>query len=137
MQLVRLDDWQARLVAVVNERRLLPYAYGTNDCACFARLCVEATTGMVLLPGVDPPKGWLAAAKFMIARGWHTPEDMATELLGPPRDVAETGPGDLVSYEDIGELHLAVRVGDVAVAPVDVGLKVISPEQWRHGWKVG
>ena len=137
MQLVRLDDWRARLAAVVNERRLLPYAYGTNDCACFARICVEATTGTVLLPGVDMPKGWLAAAKFMIARGWKTPEDMAAEFLGPSLEVGETEPGDLVSYEDIGELHLAVRVGDVAVAPVDIGLKVIPPGQWRRGWKVG
>lgn len=137
MQLVRLDGWQGRLGAVANERRSMPYRYGTTDCWCFARAAVEAVTGTTLLPDVEPPKGWLAAAKVMITRGWESVEDLMTETLGPPIDPKSSQPGDILSYEDVGELHLAVRVGDVALAPVDIGLKVIPPEKWRRGWKVG
>lgn len=135
--LTRLINWQERLIDAVNARRRVPYRYGTNDCARFAQICIEAVTGTVLLPDVERPQGWLAAAKFMIARGWTTPEDMATELIGHSCDLADVGPGDIVSYEHLGELHLAVRVGDAALAPVDAGLKAIPPGQWRRGWKVG
>lgn len=138
-RLERRADWLERLAAVVNERRKMPYRYGTNDCGVFSRLCVEAMTGTTLLPGVDLPIGWLAAARFLISRGWSGVDDMATALLGPPvDDLSEIGPGDIVAYEACGETHLAVRVGDAALAPEgEIGLKVIAAEKWRRGWKVG
>lgn len=135
--MARLPDWEPRLIALVNERRRLPYRYGTNDCAVFAQLAVEAVTGTVLLPGVERPTGMISAAKFMIARGWDDVEQMATELLGPPTDGASRR-GDIVSYEAVGELHLAVRVGDGALSPVgDIGLMAIEPARWRRAWRVG
>jgi hypothetical protein len=136
-QLVRLPDWQPRLAALANERRATPYAYGENDCWLFVRMAVEATTGTLLFPEMTPYSGWIAAARVMISRGWETMEDMATELLGSPVGPETSRPGDIVSYEAAGDLHLAVRIGDMAIAPTLRGTHLVEPSEWRRCWKVG
>lgn len=136
--LSRRDDGNQRLIALVNERRLMPYAYGRNDCWCFARAAVEAATGETLLPDLEPPKSWLAAARVMIANGWESVEDLMTETLGPPMaDPKESRPGDIVSFEMLGDLHLAVRVGETALTPGRDGLNSIGRDAWRNAWRVG
>jgi hypothetical protein len=136
-QLVRLPDWQPRLVALVNERRLVPYAYGENDCWHFARAGIEAMTGTLLFPEMTPYRGWVGAAKMLIANGWETVEDGVTALLGPPIDPNESRPGDVVSYEAVGDRHLAMRVGDAALTPSLEGLTVIERARWCRAWSVG
>src|SRR5262249_49466530 len=118
------------------EKAAVPYRYGINDCATFACAACAAVTG-VTPEGLDRPPGMLAAAKLMIARGWESIEDAAIGLLGPPVDVALSRPGDLVSYAEAAEIHLAVRVDDTAVSPADRGLKLVDRPAWRHAWKVG
>ena len=136
--MTRLPDWQARLSSLANARRNVPYQYGMTDCWCFARAAVEATTGVVLLPGVESPKGWLAAAKAMMSRGWSDVEEMMTALLGEPlEDPLAARAGDIVSYEFGGEHHLAVSFGDEALSPQQVGLQVIRRASWRRAWRVG
>lgn len=136
--LQRRPDWQERLAQVVNERRSLPYVYGSTDCFCFMRAAVEAVTGVLLLPDLELPRTWMAAAKTMLAHGWESIPDMGTALLGPAlADPFATGPGDVVCYEQAGDLHLAVRVGDAALAPAAEGLMVVERGRWRLGWKVG
>ncbi len=139
MELTRLLDWEARLARLVRERRNVPYAYGTNDCATFAQDAVFAVTGIVLLPGVERPRGFLAAARFMISRGWENVEEMTTDILGETSsdDPLRSRRGDIVSFEKGGEKHLAVRVGSEAVSPLDRGLGVIGSRHWARSWKVG
>lgn len=133
----RLPDWEPRLVALANGWRTRPYVYGVSDCACFAQAAVEAVTGVLLLEGIEKPRGMMGAARFMISRGWESVEDMAEELLGTPVDPAATRRGDIVSFVGDGESHLAVRIGDVALSPSASGLAVIVPRCWHLGWKVG
>lgn len=132
-----MPDWERRLAAVVNANRATPYAYGSFDCAVFARMAVKAVTGVELLAGIDLPKGWIGAAKFMIARGWGDVEAMTEELLGASVAPDMSRRGDIVSYSDGGELHLAVRVGDDAVAASPAGLVVVPRPHWRRAWLVG
>jgi hypothetical protein len=134
---VRLPDWQSRLADCLNARAAEPYRYGTNDCACLARAAVEAVTGVDVAPGMEMPKGWISAAKVMIAHGWNSVEDMATELLGEPVDPSESRPGDIVSFEECGELHLAARVGDVAITPSQRGTDIVDRAAWLRAWKIG
>lgn len=136
-ELTRRPDWERRLAAVVNGNRDRPYGYGVFDCAIFARMAVEAVTGVELLAGIDPPKGWLGAAKFMIARGWDDVEAMATELIGAPCEAHLSRRGDLVSFREGGELHLAVRVGGEALTPSSLGLRTVGPSHWCRAWKIG
>ncbi len=135
--LIRLDGWEARLAGAANQRRSLPYRYGTNDCCSFARACIEAVTGTVLLPEIEAPRGWLAVARVMIARGWESVEDLMGEVIGPAIAPDLSRPGDIVSYEQGGEFHLAVRIGDAALTPSMTGLTVIDSSLWRHAWNVG
>lgn len=135
-QLVRLDDWQARLGRHANSWRAVEYAYGLADCTRFAHGAVEAVTGVDILPGMVWPTGWMGAARFMIAKGWDSVEAPISELL-PAMEVAETRAGDIVSYQAGGELHLAVRVGDTALAPAAKGLMTVGRGQWARAWKVG
>lgn len=136
-ELRRLDNWEERLIELVRDRRLVRYAYGTNDCATFVHDAVETMTGVSLYPG-PRPQGWVAAAKFLIGNGWEDVEQMATALLGPPMvDPAQSGRGDVVSFEDGGEFHLAIRVGDHAMTPTPIGLVVVEKQRWRLAWRVG
>lgn len=135
--LERRPDWRERLAAVANERRALPYRYGTNDCASFARAAIEAMTGTLLLPEVEPPTGWISAAKILIDRGWTNIEEMMTSLVGDPRELALSRPGDVVSFELVGEYHLAVRVGDTALSPGMRELVEIDRRLWRRAWLIG
>lgn len=100
-------------------------------------MAVAAVTGIELLAGIDPPKGWLGAARFMISRGWADVEEMAEDLLGQSVAADLSRRGDIVSYADGGELHLAVRVGDQAVAASPTGLVVVPRVHWRRAWLVG
>lgn len=134
--LQRLADWQPRLVVLANEWRCRPYAYGVTDCGRFMLDAVAAVTGVDLLPGVAWPRGWLGVAKFMIANGWDSVEATMTDLL-PPMDVRSARPGDVVSFERGGELHLAVRVGDTALSPGLDGLVAFGPATWLRAWEVG
>lgn len=136
-QLVRLPDWQPRLVELVNERRLTPYRYGENDCWHFVRAAVETMTGTLLFPEMTPYRGWVGAARMLIENGWDTVEEGVTDLLGPPIDPHGSLPGDIVSYEAVGDRHLALRIGDAALTPSLEGLVVIERTRWCRAWKVG
>lgn len=132
----RRADWEPRLITLANDWATTPYVYGVSDCACFAQAAVEAVTGIVLLEGIEKPRGMMGAARFMIARGWETVEDLATELLGAPLDPLQSRRGDIVSFVE-QEPHLAVRVGDTALSPSAGGLVVVGPARWHLAWKIG
>lgn len=133
----RLDDWRERLRLLVNQRRRMPYHYGTNDCWCFAQLSIAAVTGVTILAEIENPKTMMAAAKIMIANGWDTVEGVLTACLGPPIEARLASPGDILSFSMAGELHLALRIGTTALSPASEGLQEVSSEKWRYGWKVG
>lgn len=42
----RLQDWPARLSALIERRRRMPFKYGVHDCCQFARAAVQAQTGI-------------------------------------------------------------------------------------------
>jgi hypothetical protein len=136
--MTRREDWVVRLTVAINARRELPYSYGINDCWCLVRDCVEAITGEVLLDDLRPAPGFIAAAKAMISRGWTSVEDIMNEVVGEPLTSSASRPGDVISYEEGGDLHLAVRIGeDSAVSPSASGLRIIEREQWLRAWKIG
>lgn len=133
--LQRLDGWQQRLIALANEWRNKPYAYGLTDCGRFMLSAVKEVTGVDLMPGVEWPRGWLGVAKWMIANGWDSVEAVMDDLL-PSMPVKQSRGGDIVSFERGGEFHLAVRFGDTALTPGADGLIVIGAP-WHRAWRVG
>jgi len=135
-RLHRLNDWRPRLIALVEDRRDRPYQYGETDCACFALDAIETITGVRHFDGVERPRNWIGAAKFMMSRGWSGIDEMMDSILEPV-DPKETVIGDLVAFRSNAELHLAVRAGDSALTPGDNGLMTIDRERWSLGWKIG
>ena len=136
VDVIRLPDWHERLIHFVNGRRLMPYAYGTNDCWTFTQAAILEMTGTELFPEIKP-NHWLSAAKVLIRNGWDSVEELISDPLGPPSEPIDTRPGDVVSFESCDSYHLAVRIGDSAVTPFDTGTMVIKSTQWRRSWKVG
>lgn len=134
--MIRLQDWNIRLRQLVEERKSQPYEYGKTDCACFSFAAVEAVTGVVLFPGIERPKNWIGAAKFMMANGWSGIDEMMDSILERTTP-EETYSGDLISFRSHGELHLAVRAGDTALTPSDSGLVTVDKDRWIQAWKVG
>lgn len=134
--LVRRADWEPRLVALANEWRAKPYAYGVTDCWQFLLAAVHAQTGAVLMPGIVWPTKLIPVVRIMLANGWESVEDATDDLL-PPMPLAESRLGDVVSFEQGGEYHMAVRFAELALTPGLSGLATVDPSTWRRAWKVG
>lgn len=134
--LVRLPDWESRLAKVANDWKHRPYVYGVSDCGQFALAAVTAVTGAVLLDDIVWPRGWLGVAKVMLANGWDSVEATMDDIL-PRSAIRWPRRGDIVSFGDQEELHLGVRVGDVALSQGVGGLVTIAPARWLRAWAVG
>lgn len=137
--LKRREDWPRRLHAFLRERRAQPYVYGSNDCFWFSHAAVMAMTDSDILPGVAPPMSRLAAARFLLARGYGDVEGLMTALVGPPRDSPKLmGRGDIVSFVngESDQPHLAIVTGSSAATPGRDGILWVPRMMWRRGWRV-
>lgn len=65
----RLFDWPERVIALIEERRHMPFIWGTNDCALFPADCVLAATGVDLAAGMRTYTTELGAARIVRKRG--------------------------------------------------------------------
>lgn len=134
----RYPDWPQRLSAYVNERRSLPYVYGSNDCGSFVIDGIGALTGVDLLPNVVRPTSAVGAQRFLIVNGYGDVEGLMTALLGDPLPSPKLAQrGDVVSFESSGETHLALVVSSAAATPGRDGLLWVPRPMWRTGWKAG
>jgi hypothetical protein len=108
----RYRDWQSRLQTVLNERRMAPFAWGTNDCCTFAADCVLAITGH------DPAEGLRA----------HQTLEEATAVI------AENGGVIALADARLGErVRPALAfVGDVGLVdtPNGPGFVICNGETW-------
>jgi len=133
----RLPDWQLRLEALMCERVQAPFAWGTNDCATFAADCVQAMTGVRLLPELRGHDSERTALRALAEHGGL--QAIATRALGEPVAPLMAAVGDivLVPTQRLGELALAVCNGTVALCPGPDGLAPAAMSQAVAAWKVG
>jgi len=113
MSAPRLPDWQARYGAFVESRRLMPFAWGSNDCCTLAADCAKAITG------VDP----IPAA--LRNHGDEKADLRRLEALGGVGGVGDAFAGPVVPV-------LMARVGDVGLVHAEgrEGLAVCNGETW-------
>ena len=97
---------------------------------------VRCQTGVELMPGVVWPTGLVGVVRIMIDRGWQNLEEAMDDLL-PSQPVEAARPGDIVSFVQGGEVHMAVRLGDTALTPGLQGLAAFGPATWKRAWRVG
>lgn len=92
----RLPLWPDRLVAYVESRRTMPFAWGPHDCFTFVTGAIEAITGTALYPATWTDA--LSAVREIEKHGSY--EAMISSVLGPPsQNWREARRGDVVLAE--------------------------------------
>ncbi|WP_051356386.1 DUF6950 family protein [Azorhizobium doebereinerae] len=116
----RVENWHARLTAVIARYECLPFAWGTSDCLTFAADAVEAITGRAF----DRPSYSTAAQARRVMRNMGAAD--AGDVIACFFD--EIAPamahvGDLaVVVDEEGRRAGAVCLGDQAIAKSSFGL---------------
>ena len=131
----RLPDWQLRLEAFARERRAMPFAWGSNDCALFAAGAVQAETGELVLPYM---RGYSSAREALVlieqAGGLR---GIACHALGGFVAPALARIGDVVLVTVGKREALAVCNGGTVIAPAAHGLAALPMRQAVCAWRVG
>lgn len=137
-KLPRHGWWPERLAVLIEDCRLVPFAWGTQDCCTLAADAVVATTG------IDIFARW---------RGKYTTEAEADALIGPAgldgaalALMAEWGAplcmpataqrGDIALVAVGNALLLGVVVGDRIAAPGPDGLVFLKIDTARRVWAI-
>ena len=133
MSTPRLPDWQARLGALLDARRTMPFAWGSNDCCLFAADCVQAVTG------IDPALGLrqyndAAGAARMLARLGGV-RGAGNALLGVSVGALFARVGDIGEVQVGQREALGVCNGDGWLAVGEVGLVALPLSNAVRAWR--
>lgn len=137
----RLSTWEARLNTYLAERRAMPFAYGSNDCALFAAGAVEAMTGQ------DPAASFRGAYRSVAGSVRALREigagtlEATLDTLFPSIAAGFVRRGDLVwNGEAVGICIGAVALfvgSEVEGEAAREGLLRVPRAEWVKGWRVG
>lgn len=113
--IIRNSDWEERLANKLEQKRDVPFKWGSNDCALFAADCVLSMTG------VDPAEAFrglydtkTGAAQALRDHGQGTLLKTVRHWFGEEKHVALAQRGDLVMQ---GSTALGVCVGQYSYFP--------------------
>lgn len=97
----RLDGWQRRFVAVTDEIRRKPFAWGSHDCGpAFAGRIVEALTGDdIAAPFRGKYDDAAGALRTLRETGFTDLADLVASLL-PEIHPSRARKGDLAAFKD-------------------------------------
>lgn len=139
MKLTRLTDWPERLAAYLDEVRLLPFAWHSNDCCTFAANAVQAMTA-------DDPMAPLrtryinqaGAARLMARAGGLHP--LVCQYLGAPMEhtlMLQRGDVAQIALDDAyGPAALGICTGAQIAAPGLHGMVLLPITAATAAWKV-
>lgn len=131
---MRRSDWQARLGVLIEERKVAPFEWGSNDC------CLWVADAVLAMTGIDPAHDIRGAYKT--ARGAASALRMhgglagAGERCGTPIPPLCAAAGDVGIVNDGESDLLAVCNGDVWLAVAKNGLGMMSLSAARKAWRV-
>lgn len=139
----RPEDWPARLSAYLDERRNVPFAWGSNDCCLFAANWLRVCHGVDLArPWRGKYKSEASALKVLKAAGGV--RGVVDGLL-PRVKLAFANRGDVVAYRDPNRngpawavTSLGVLDGRHALFATPTGLAAIPRDNlMKTAWRVG
>lgn len=134
----RREDWPERLLAFLEARRATPFAWGTNDCALFG---ADAALAMTDHDFAAPFRGRYTTARGALRElrrnGVENLAGYLTQVLGEPIAPTLARRGDVVMFEAVEGLALAVVAGSQAAAAGPGGLTWIPLACWQQAWRVG
>lgn len=131
----RHQDWQVRFEAFTRERRNMPFAWGSNDCALFAADAVQALTGERVCPELRGHRDEREGVRVLSSLGGV--RALATAALGDPIPTTFANVGDIVVVRMGKHEALAVCNGQTALLPGPDGLAAVPMQQALAAWKVG
>lgn len=136
--MTRIEGWERRLAAFIEQRRTMPFAWGPNDCVSFGIAAVEAVTGTLVrsvtwttsreaLAALDEVGGLAAAL---------------TGVLGVPHEnwrLARRGDVVLTATNDLegGRGPVLLCAGHCLVGPGVDGLLSLPVSMAVKVWPVG
>lgn len=135
---MRLEGWEGRLAAIVDEARGRPYVLGEHDCFRVACRVVEALTGEDLWPRFSGYRTKAEALRY-IARHGSSFEACFDHVFGAARvDVRAARRGDLCAIQSAdGMKHLGVCLGAETALLADDGLTFYPTLSCLCAWRVG
>jgi hypothetical protein len=137
MILVRLPDWDQRLVAFTRSVLRRPFEWGGHDCALFAADAVAAMTGFDLAADyrgqyASEEEAW----EFLASLGYFDLEALAAARL-PRRSIAEARRGDVaLAAGEFGDF-LAICDGETMVGPSARGVSHTPMTSAKAAFGVG
>lgn len=136
---VRRDDWQERLHAVIEAARGRPFCWGQHDCRTFARDCVEAVTGRVVLEGFRDYTTATGAARALRDGGFADFFEMLDAHVGERVAVPFASRGDVALVETVQGPGCAVvdLTGEGILALTPNGLARLRLSAALGVWRVG
>ena len=133
MTMTRFPDWQERLATLLDERRAMPFSWGTNDCCTLACDAVLAMTGHDPAEGLRAHRSAQEAAEVLRAHGGVL--GLANDRLGPAIVPALAQVGDVAMATLDGRDTLVICAGSGWVGPGADGLVWIEQAAASHAWR--
>lgn len=131
----RLPRWEDRLVAFVESRRTMPFAWGSNDCVSFCIDAVHVITGTRAPIEITWTDEASALAAFEAAGGRVA---AISSVLGRPgQNWKEARRGDIVLAEQNDIVVTMLCIGAYLCGPGVNGLEFKPTSSARLVWKVG
>lgn len=134
----RLEGWEQRLLAIIEDARARPYVLGEHDCFRLACRVIEALTGVDRWPSFA---GYTTKREALqrLAQHGSSFEAAGDWFFGAPRvDIKLARRGDILALQDeVGEKHLAVCLGHQLACMRDDGLLFLKVSAAHCAWRVG
>jgi len=135
--MVRLDGWESRLNAVLENARARPYVLGAHDCFRVACLVVEALTGVDRWPEFAGYTTKREALHKIAAHG-HSFEQAGDWFFGERIDLKFARRGDIAALATPdGEKHLGIVMGRQLYVMYELGLTAVPLGLAHCAWRVG
>lgn len=125
---MRVNGWDARLVAAVEKHSALPFAWGVSDCCMFPLDCIVAVLGRDPWPDLHTYDSRLGAARCLALQGFENLGDAFASRFAEVRAI-NAGRGDVAVVESDGFLCGAVMIGPSLVGKGEAGLVYMPRER--------
>lgn len=132
----RKEGWELALYEATNAAFHRAHEWGAHDCASFAADCVEAMTGVDLLPERGEYHDNVSAAKVIVNSGAKSLADAVSQRL-PEINVSQARRGDVMLCEGPEGDFLAINQGMTSVGPSARGLIHVPSDQAIKAFRVG